>query len=58
MQENASFKEMCVDYEEISTWIDEYGPSRDQPSEEGKLARELMRDLADEIEKALKRAGQ
>ena len=56
MQENASFKEMCVDYEEICTWIDEYGPTRDQPSEEGEIAWELMRDLEDEIEKALKQA--
>ena len=57
LQKSPVFIEMCMDYEEICTWLDDYGLSKDQPSDECKIAWELMRDLEDEIEKAFKEAG-
>ena len=57
LQKDTAFKEMCVDYEEICIWIDNYGLSKDQASDECEIAWELMHDLEGEIEKALKAAG-
>ena len=57
LQKNPAFREMCMDYEEICIWLDEYSLSKDQPSDECEIAWELMRDLEGEIEKAFKEAG-
>ena len=49
LQQDASFREICADYEEICTWLDSHDPSEGPPSKEGDLTRELMQELEDEI---------
>ncbi len=57
LQKDATFGEICADYEEICTWLACQYRSEDPPSEECDRARELIRDLEDEIEKVLRDAG-
>ncbi len=52
-----AFREICDDYEEMCTWLDDYCRSQARPSEECDHARELIRDLEDEIIKVLRDAG-
>ena len=57
LQNDATFREICGEYEEMCTWLacqDRAGP---RPSKEYDDAYELMQNLEDEIQKALKEAG-
>ena len=54
---DATFREICGDYEEMCTWLDDYCHLHGRPSEECDTAREIIRDLEDEIEKVLKDRG-
>ena len=54
---NSAFSEMCTDYEEMCTWLDNYCRSEVQQSEECYSAREIIWDLEDEIAKVLRDAG-
>ena len=57
LQKDASFREACADYEEICTWLACYSGPGGRPSHECDRAREVMRDLEDEIKKVLRGAG-
>jgi uncharacterized protein YdcH (DUF465 family) len=57
LKKDATFAEMCGDYEEICNWLASKDRSESRPSEEIDRARELKQDLEDEIEKALGYAG-
>ena len=57
LQKDATFKEICADYEEICTWLDSHDRSKDSPYKDSDLTRELMRELEDEITKVLRNAG-
>jgi uncharacterized protein YdcH (DUF465 family) len=57
LQENTTFKEICDDYEEICTWLAFYRRSESRASEEYDRAREMIRDLEDEINKVLSNYG-
>ena len=54
LQKDATFREICADYEEMCNWLDGYCRSQGRPSEECDLARELIRDLEDEINQMLR----
>ena len=53
LQKDATFREICADYEEICTWLDSQDCSKDSPSKESDLTRELMWELEAEITKVL-----
>ena len=57
LEKDTTFKEICADYEEMCTWLDDHCRSQDRPSEECDHARELIRDLEDEIKKVLRDRG-
>ena len=57
LQKDATFREICADYEEICTWVHDYCRSKGRPSKECDFARELIRDLENEINKVLRDAG-
>ena len=57
MQMDATFREICADYEEVRTWL----ACQDCPEGPSLLeitrAQELVKDLEDDIQKALRDAG-
>lgn len=55
LQKDATFEEVCADYEEICTWLASQQESTFLSTEEIEYARELVRDLEDEINKMLRR---
>ena len=57
LKKATTFKEICADYEEMCTWLDDYCRSQDRPSEECDNAREIIRDLEDEIKHVLRDHG-
>ena len=57
LQKDTTFREICDDYEEMCAWLDDYCRLKGRPSEECDHARDMMRDLEDEIIKALRNAG-
>ena len=57
LQKDITFREICADYEEMCNWLDNYCHSQGQPSEECDHAREIIRDLEDEISKLLSNGG-
>ena len=57
LQKDATFREICADYEQIYTWLDEYCHSQGRPSNECDHARQLIRELEVEIIQVLKDAG-
>ena len=57
LQKEATFREICADYEEICTWLHDYCRSKGRPSKECDFARELIRELEDEIAEVLSGAG-
>lgn len=57
LQKNAAFEEMCADYEEICTWFSTHSRTQGPSPGERDHARELMRDLEDEIAEALRETG-
>lgn len=57
LQKDATFREICTDYEEICTWLDGYCRSQGRPSEKCDHARQLIRELEVEIIQVLRDAG-
>ena len=57
LQKDGTFREICADYEEMCSWLASYCRSKGLPSEECDRARELIRDLENDITKALREAG-
>jgi uncharacterized protein YdcH (DUF465 family) len=57
LQKDATFREICADYEEMCTWLIGYCRSKGLPSKECDLSRELIRELEDEITEVLRSAG-
>ena len=57
LQKDATFREICDDYEKVCTWLDGYCHSSGRPSKECDHARELIRDLEVEIIQVLRNAG-
>ena len=55
--EDDTFREIYADSEEIRTWVDDYCHSQSRPSQECDAARDLIRDLEDEINQKLRNAG-
>ncbi len=53
LKKDATFREICADYEEASAWLVDYCRSKGLPSEECDHVRELVRDLEGEIIRAL-----
>ncbi len=57
LQKDATFREICADYEEICTWLDSHDRLEGLPSKDCDLTRELVRELEDEIIQVLRDAG-
>ncbi len=57
LEKDATFREICADYAEICTWLDDYCRSQDRPSEECDHARQLIQELEVEIIQVLREAG-
>lgn len=57
LEKDSNFREMVADYEEICSWLDGYCRSEGTPSIECDRAREVIRDLEDEIHNALEDFG-
>lgn len=55
LQKDATFEETCADYEEICTWLSSQQESTVLSTEEIEYARELIKDLEDEINEMLRR---
>ena len=55
LQTDATFEEICADYEEICTWLASQQESTVLHTEEIEHARELIQELEDEINKMLRR---
>ena len=55
LKTDATFEEVCADYEEICTWLASQQESTVLSTEEIEHARELIQELEDEINKMLKR---
>ena len=56
LEKEGTFREICADYAEICTWLDDYCRSQGRPSEECDHARQLIRDLEVEIVQVLREA--
>ncbi|CAB1076482.1 hypothetical protein D1AOALGA4SA_4278 [Olavius algarvensis Delta 1 endosymbiont] len=54
LQEDASFREICADYGEICIWLDSHDRSEGRSNKECNIAREVIRELEDEINQKLK----
>ena len=57
LEKDATLREISNDYEEICTWLEDYCRLRGRQSEECDRAREVIRDLENEINLVLKNAG-
>ena len=57
LQRDTTFKEICVDYEEICNWLEDHCRSQSRLSEECDRAREIIRDLEEEIHQVLREHG-
>ena len=57
LQKDATFREICADYEEMCTWLDLQYRSEDRSNTECDIAREVIRELEDEITEVLKSTG-
>ncbi len=53
MQKDADFLDLCSDYEEICTWMTSQEKRDSHTDQEMEYARELIRDLKDDIMKVL-----
>ena len=53
-----AFSEMCDDYEEMCTWLAAQSCTLAPHAEECFQAQEIIRDLEEDIKKALRDAGQ
>jgi len=54
LQEDATFREICGDYEEIHIWLDSHNRSEGWSNKECDIAREVIRELEYEINQKLK----
>jgi len=54
LQEDASFREICADFEEMNTWLACQYRSEGRSNKECDIAREVIRELEDEINQKLK----
>lgn len=54
LKTDATFEEVCADYEEICTWLASQQESTVLSTEEIEHARELIQELEDEINQKLK----
>jgi uncharacterized protein YdcH (DUF465 family) len=57
LQKDATFREICADYEEMCKWLACQNQSEGQSKKGCDIAREVIRELEDEITKALRSAG-
>ena len=57
LRKDATFCEICANYEEMRTWLACQEHPEGRPAEECDRAREVIRDLEDEIKQALRDAG-
>ena len=57
LQKDAAFREIYAEYEEMSTWLASQYPEQPRPAKEYDDARDLLRNLEQEIRKALRKAG-
>jgi len=57
LQKDTTFREICADYAEICTWLDDNCRSQGRPSEEYDHARQLIQELEVEILQVLKDQG-
>jgi len=55
LKTDATFEEICTDYEEICAWLASQQESTVLSTEEIEHARELIQELEDEINKMLRR---
>ncbi len=55
LQKDATFEEVCADYEEICTWLASQQESTVLSTEEIENTREVIQELEDEINKMLSR---
>ncbi len=57
LQKDATFREICDDYEEISNWLASHDRSELHQSKEYGHARELIRNLENDIKRVLREHG-
>ena len=57
LQKDSTFREICADYEEMCTWLDRQYRSKSQSDNDCNIARELIRELENEIMQVLKSTG-
>jgi uncharacterized protein YdcH (DUF465 family) len=57
LQKDATFREICADYEKMCTWLDLQYRSENRSNNECDIAREVIRELEDEITEVLKSRG-
>ncbi len=55
LQKDATFEEVCADYEEMCTWLASQQESTVLSTEEIENTREVIQELEDEINKMLSR---
>ena len=53
LRKDATFREICANYEEMCTWLACQEHPEGRPAEESNRAREVIRALEDEINKVL-----
>ena len=56
-KKDATFREICSDYEEASAWLVNFCHTKGMPSKNCDRCRELIGELEDEIIEALRGAG-
>ncbi len=57
LQKDATFREICANYEEMCTWLACQEYPKDRSAEECDRARDVIRSLEDEINKVLRDRG-
>ncbi len=57
LQKDATFREICANYEEMCTWLACQEHPEGRPAEECDRAREVIGDLEDEINAVLRDRG-
>ena len=53
LQKDATFREVCADYEEMCNWLEDYCRSQGRPSRACDHAREMIQNLENDIKRAL-----
>ena len=57
LQKDATFREICADYEEMCTWLACQFGAEGRSNKECDIAQEMIRELEDDIVKVLRDAG-